>query len=76
MECTPSRTAVTRSHVYNRKIIEVATTLESILEQRDTPLVEYYNQQQIFIRVINHTSLLSVKGHGYTEWELLEACIL
>ena len=42
-------TAATRYHVPNRKILQVATTPESIQEQRDTPLVESYNQQQIFI---------------------------
>ena len=39
------RTAATRYHVLNRKILQVATALEYTQELRGTPLVEYYNQQ-------------------------------
>ena len=34
----------TRYHVTNAKILQLATTLQSIQEQQDTPLVETYNQ--------------------------------
>ena len=67
------RTSATRYHVPNRKILQVATTLESTQEKGETLLVEYYNQQQIFIWVINNINILSVQGNGYTEWELHEA---
>ena len=60
-------------HVPNRNILQVSTTLESIQEQWDNPLVESYNQQQIFLWVINHLNLPSVQGHGYTEREIREA---
>ena len=42
-------------------------------EQWDTPLVESYNQQHVFIWVRNNLNLPSVQGHRYTEWELCEA---
>ena len=38
--------AATRYCVTNRKILQVATTLESIQEQRHTILVEPYNSNQ------------------------------
>ena len=66
------RTAATEYHVPNRKILQVATTLQPIQEQRDIPLVESYNQQQIFRLVRTNLNLPSVQGHGYTEWELRE----
>ena len=41
--------AATRYHVTNRNFLQVATTLEYIQEERETPLIELYNQQQIYI---------------------------
>ena len=43
-ETATPHTAATRYHVPNRKILQVAITLESTQEERDTNLVEYYNQ--------------------------------
>ena len=66
--------AATKYHVTNRKILKLSTALESIQEQRENTLVESYNQQQIFIWARNHLNLPSAQDHGYTEWDLLEAC--
>ena len=66
--------AATRYHVTSRKFLQLATTLEYLQEQRNTPLVETYNQQQIFIWVKNHINLLLVQGQGYIEWDICEAC--
>ena len=60
------RTAESIYHVPNRKIIQLAKILESTQEQRDTPLVESYNQKQIFRWVSNHPNLTIFQGHGYT----------
>ena len=56
------------------KILQVATTLQSIQEQRGTPLVETYNKQLIFKWVINNLNLPLVQGQVYTEWEISAAC--
>ena len=37
-------------------------------------MVESYNQQHIFIWVMNHLNLLLLKDHGYSECELHQAC--
>ena len=50
------RTAATRYHVPNSKILQVATTPEYIQEQWYTPLVESYDQQ-IFGWIRNHLNL-------------------
>ena len=68
------RTYATRYNLPNRKILQVETTLEFMQEQQDTPLVESYNQQQIFRRVRNHINIPSVHGQGYIEWEIRKAC--
>ena len=70
---TPCKDA-TRYHDPNRNILQVATTLESILEQSGTTLVKIYNQQHKFRWVINHINLTLVQGQVYTEWEILESC--
>ena len=49
--------------------MKVTTALESIQEQRVTPLVENGNQQQIYRWVRKHILLPSDRGH-YTDWEL------
>ena len=67
-------TASKRHHYPNRKIFQVSTTMEYIQEQRDTPLVESYNQQHIFIWVRNNLNLPSVQGQRYTKWEIRESC--
>ena len=64
----------TRYHVPNRNTLQVKTTLESIQEQQDNHLLESYNQKQIFRWFRNHLKLTSIQGHGYTEWEICEAC--
>ena len=55
-----------------RSILNVTTALESIQEQRVTPLVENDNQQQIYIWVRNHLLLPSGRG-DYTDWELCKS---
>ena len=65
-------TAATAYHVPNRKIIQLETTLDYIQLQQDTPLVETYNQQEIFRWVRNHLNLPLDQGQGYNEWELSE----
>ena len=67
-------TSAKKYYVPNRKTLEVSTTLEPTQEQWDTPLVESYNKQHIFRWVRNRLNLPSVQGHGYTEWDLREAC--
>ena len=67
------RAASSRYSVLNGGVPQVVTILESTQEQRETPLIESYNQQQIFIWVRNNLKNPSVQGHGYTEWELSEA---
>ena len=67
-------TAVTRYIFPNKKILQVATKPEYIQEQWNTPLVESYNQQQIFRWVRNHLNLPLVQQQEYTEWDLREAC--
>ena len=67
-------TSTTIYNVPNRKILEIETTLEYIQKQWDTPLIESYNWQQIFIWVRNHLNLPSVQGRRYNEWEIREAC--
>ena len=52
--------------------MNVTTALESIQEQRVTPLVENDNQQQIYRWVRKNLSLPSGKGH-YTDWELRQS---
>ena len=54
-------------------ILEIATKLESVQEERDTPLVESDNQQQIYIWVRTNLNLPFVQGQTYTEWELHQA---
>ena len=66
------RTAATRYHVPNRNILQVSTTLEYIQEQWDTPLLESYNEKQIFRWVRNNLNLRSVQVSGYTEWGICE----
>ena len=51
------------------KIINVTTALESIQEQRVTPLVENLYHQQIYRWVRKHSLLLSGRGH-YMDWDL------
>ena len=68
------RAASSRYSVLNGGVPQVVTILESTQEQRETPLIESYNQQQIFIWVRNNLKNPSVQGHGYTEWDLREAC--
>ena len=38
------RAAASRYHVPNKNILQVVTTLESIQEEQENPLVEYHNQ--------------------------------
>ena len=52
--------------------MKVATALESIQEQRVTPLVENDNQQQIYRWVRKNLSLPSGREH-YTDWELRQS---
>ena len=52
-----------------KTIINVTTVLESIQEQRVTPMVENYNQQQIYRWVRKYLLLLLDRGY-YTDWEL------
>ena len=61
-------TAASRYIVSNRKIIEIAIILESVKEERDTPLVESDKQQYIYIYiwVITNLKLPSVQGQTYT----------
>ena len=58
----------------DRKILEIEIKLESVQEERDTPLVESYNQQQIYIWVRTKLSLPSVRGQTYKEWEPRQSC--
>ena len=51
--------------------MKVTTALESIQEQWVTPLVENYNQQQIYRWVRKYLFGPSGSGH-YTDWELLQ----
>ena len=44
--------------------------MESVKEEHDTPLVEYDNQQQIFIWVRNNLKLPSVQGQTYKVWDI------
>ena len=62
-----------RYSVLNRKILDIATKMEYIQEEQDTPLVEYDNQQHIFRWVRNNINLPLVQGQTYTEWELRQA---
>ena len=55
-----------------RKIMNVTTALESIQEQRVTPLVENDNQQQIYRWFRNYILLPSDRGH-YTDWKLCKS---
>ena len=55
-----------------RSIMNVTTALESIQEQRVTPLVENDNQQQIYRWVRKFLLLPSVRGH-YTDWYLCQS---
>ena len=55
-----------------RSILNVTTALESIQEQRVTPLVENENQQHIYRWVRKNLSLPSGRGH-YTDWELRQS---
>ena len=48
------------------------TALESIQEQRVTPIVENGNQQQIYRWVRKHLLLPLGRGH-YTDWELCQS---
>ena len=50
----------------------VTTELESIQEQRVTPLVENENQQQVYIWVRKYLSLQSCRG-DYMYWELRQS---
>ena len=61
------RAAASRCSVSNRKIIEIAIKLEYVKEERDTPLVESENQQQIYIWFITNPNLPSVQGQTYIE---------
>ena len=63
-----------RYSVPNRKIPEVAITLESFQEGRDTPLVESHHQQHIYRWFRSHFRLPSLQRQVYTEWELHAAC--
>ena len=62
----PPRAAASRYSVSNIKILNIATKLESVQEEQDTPLVEFDNQQHIFIWVRNDLNLSSVQGQTYT----------
>ena len=55
-----------------RSILNATTALESIQEQRVTPLIENDNQQQIYRWVRKNLSLPSGRGH-YTDWELRQS---
>ena len=55
-----------------RSIMNVKTVLESIQEQRVTPLVENENQQQIYRWVRKNLSLPSGRGHC-TDWEIRQS---
>ena len=68
---TPNDIA-SRDIVLNRKILDIATKLEYVQEELDTPLVEYDNQQQIFRWFRNILNLPSVQDQTYTEWELCQ----
>ena len=59
--------------VLNRKILDIATKMEYIQGEQDTPLVESDNQQHIFRWVRNNINLPLVQGQTYTEWELRQA---
>ena len=48
-----------RYSVSNRNIIDVSIKSESVQEEWYKPLVEFYNQQQIFRWVRNHLNLPS-----------------
>ena len=49
-------------YICSSNILQVETTLESKQKQRDTPLVETYNQKQIFGWFRNHLNLALVQG--------------
>ena len=66
--------AASRYSVSYRRILDIATKLESIQEEQDTPLVESDNQQHIFRWFRNNINLPLVQGQTYTEWELHQAC--
>ena len=55
-----------------RSIMNNTTTLESIQEQRVTPLVENGNQKQIYRWVRKHLLVTSGRGH-YTDWYLCQS---
>ena len=58
------QTDATIYNVAHRKILQVAISLEFILEQRYIPLVESYNQQHIFRWVRNNLNIISVQFQG------------
>ena len=58
---TPHASA-SRYYVTYRDIIKATNKLESTKEQQDTPFVESYNQQQIYIWVISHIRLPMVQS--------------
>ena len=62
------RAAASRYSVLNRNTLNIATKLESVQEEQETPLVESSYQQQIFRWVRNVMNLLSVQGQTYIEW--------
>ena len=68
------RAAASGYHVTNKNIIEVASKLQPMKEQWDTPLVEYYNQKQIYRWVRPHLRLPLVQRLVYIHWEIHEAC--
>ena len=57
--------AASRYSVSNGNFLDIATKLESLQEEQDTPLEESYNKQQIFIWVRNNLNLPLVQGQTY-----------
>ena len=62
--------AAPRYRVLNRKVLKVATTLESTQEELYTTLVEYHNQQHIYRWVISCIHIKPLQLKLYNEWEL------
>ena len=62
------------TRVTTYKLTSMLTILESVQEERDTPLLESYNKQQIYRWVRYHLCIPYIKHQLYTEWELRESC--